>query len=219
MAGIKAALFDIDGTLIDSNDLNVAAWFDAFQEAGIAIARDAIHGQIGKGGDNLLPALAPHCDKAEQERLKTRQGEIFKANYIARAKPFPGARALLERVRETGAKVVLASSAAREQLDHYIGLMDAHDLIDAVTSIDDVESSKPAPDIFATALRKAGVASGEAVAIGDTPYDIEAAGKAGVGTIALLSGGFAAETLSGAIALYDDAADLLARFDQSPLAA
>lgn len=219
MGAVKAVLFDIDGTLIDSNGLNVDAWSDAFVEAGLHVDRDAIHGQIGKGGDNLLPALVPACDDAAQDRLKARQGAIFKADYIGRARPFPAARALLERVRATGAKIVIASSAAQEQLDHYIDLMEARALIDAVTSIDDVETSKPAPDIFATALKKAGdLMPEQALAVGDTPYDIAAAGKAGIRTIAVLSGGFAIADLAGSVAVYRDVADLLQRFDASPLA-
>lgn len=219
MDAIRAVLFDIDGTLIDSNDLNVDAWSDAFRESGIAIARETIHGQIGKGGDNLLPALVPGCAPDVQEKLKMRQGEIFKADYMARARPFPDARALLERVHARGAKVVLASSAAQDQVDHYVDLMDARMLIDAIVTVDDVASSKPAPDIFAIALKKAGAVRPEqAMAVGDTPYDIAAAAKSGIATIALLSGGFDVGSLADAAAIYRDASDLLACFGKSPLA-
>lgn len=215
---ILAVLFDIDGTLIDSNKLHVRAWRDAFAEEGVEIAEDRIAGQIGKGGDNLVPALAPNLDDDTQTRLGTREGEIFKQHYIDQAVPFAQARELLAHVRDHGAKVVFASSAAQEQLDHYTDLMDAHDLIDATTSIDDVTSSKPAPDIFAVALKKLdGLRADQVLAVGDTPYDIESAGKSGIGTIGLLSGGFSREALKDAVAIYADAADLLARFDSSPL--
>jgi HAD superfamily hydrolase (TIGR01509 family) len=215
---IKAVLFDIDGTLIDSNELHVSAWSEAFREVGIELERESIAGQIGKGGDNLVPALAPDTDAATQEQLSTREGEIFKQRYLAQAAPFPGAHDLLARVRDAGAKVVFASSAAQEQLDHYIGLLDAKSLIDATTSIDDVEQSKPAPDIFAVALEKlAPLTADEVLAVGDTPYDIESAVKSGIRTVGLLSGGFDREALKDAVAIYRDVADLLANFESSPL--
>jgi len=212
-------LFDIDGTLIDSNELHVSAWNDAFQEVGMEIDRESIAGQIGKGGDNLVPALAPDTDAETQEQLSTREGEIFKERYIAQAKPFPGAHDLLVRVRDAGSKVVFASSAGQEQLDHYLKLLDAHDLVDATTSIDDVQRSKPAPDIFAVALKKlAPLTAGQVLAVGDSPYDIESAAKSGIGTVGLLSGGFDRDALKAAVAIYAGVADLLAGFEGSPLA-
>ena len=217
---IKAVLFDIDGTLVDSNDLHVSAWMAAFQARGLKTTPEAVHGQIGKGADLLVPALVPGADKELAEALGEEHGAVFKARYLEGVKPFPGAHDLLARTKAAGYRAVLASSASSAELKHYVRLLDAEDLVNAGTSIDDVQSSKPAPDIFAVALAKAGVDPNEAIAVGDSPYDIEAAGKCGVATIALRSGGFGGETLlkAGATALYDDAAALLAHFEVSPLA-
>jgi membrane protein len=216
---IKAVLFDIDGTLIDSNDLHVEAWHQVFSEAGHEIERSAIHDQIGKGGDNLVPALLPHLSQGEQKALADGQGRLFKQLFLDKATPFPAARELLRHVHDTGRKVVLASSASQEELQHYVRLLDIEDIVSASTSIDDVSASKPEPDIFALALKKVGIAAGEAVAVGDTPYDAISAGKAGVATIALLSGGFTERQLAtaGAGVIYDDVADLLANYEGSPL--
>ena len=215
---VRAVLFDLDGTLVDSNDFHVDAWERAFREAGHAIDRDRIAGQIGKGGDLLVPALLPDAPAAQQERLGTRHGEIFKARYLDLVRPFPGAAALLRRVSDSGRKVVLASSASGEELDHYMGLLGARDLVSATTSSDDVSTTKPAGDIFAAALAKAGVTPRHAIVVGDTPYDIAAAEQCAVPTVAVRSGGFDAAALKGAVARYDDVAALLAGFDRSPLA-
>jgi HAD superfamily hydrolase (TIGR01509 family) len=217
---LAAILFDLDGTLVDSNDLHVRAWEEVFREAGFDISADAIRGQIGKGGDNLVPALLPDLDAPRQHALADAHGSRYKARYIGRVRPFPAARDLLARARDAGSKVVLASSASGEELDHYIDLLDASDLIDATTSKDDVESSKPDPDIFAAALAKAGAKPGEAMVVGDTPYDILAAARCGIRAVAVLSGGFPEQDLrdAGAVAIYPDVAALLAGFGESPLA-
>lgn len=216
---IKAILFDLDGTLVDSNDLHVKTWEQAFRDAGHAIPAAVIHGQIGKGADMLVPALIPGADDDTAERLGERHGEIFKSRYLAKVRPFPHARDLIARVHDRGQQVVLASSASKDELDHYLDLLDIRALVTASTSIDDVQRSKPAPDIFATALGKlGGIAAEEALVVGDTPYDIAAARDSGVATVALRSGGFADDALAGAIAIYDDAAALLAGFEDSPLA-
>ena len=217
MGELRAALFDIDGTLIDSNHLHVQAWVEAFAGAGREVEADAVAPLIGMGGDKLVPTLWPDADEAMQERLSDAHGAAFKGRYMAQAQPFPGARDLVARVHEVGLKVVLATSASDEEVDHYVDLLGIRDMVVTKTSIDEVEESKPAPDIFATALKKAGVAAEAAIAIGDAPYDVEAAGKSGVSTIALLSGGFPRERLEGSVAIYEDAADLLRRFEDSPL--
>ena len=187
--------------------------------AGLDVDPAAIRGQIGKGGDNLVPTLLPDLDEARQTKLAERHGAVFKARYIEQAQPFPGARDLVLRVHRGAAKIVLASSASQEELEHYIELLGIKAEVDDTVSIDDVGTSKPAPDIFATALGKLdGIAAGEAFAVGDTPYDIEAAGKSGIATIAVLSGGFDREALNGAVACYDDVAALLRDYDASPLA-
>ncbi|WP_062016964.1 HAD family hydrolase [Aureimonas sp. AU4] len=218
---IKAILFDIDGTLVDSNDLHVLAWEEAFAGIGITLERQTIHDQIGKGADMLVPSLLPDADEAMRDKLDKAHGSIFKARYLSDAKPFPGARALLLRVHGAGQRVVLASSASAEELDHYLDLLDARDLVTATTSSKDVERTKPAPDIFATALaRLEGIDPDEAIVVGDTPYDIEAALRSRLATIAVRSGGFSDATLreAGAIGIYQDVATLLADYDTSPLA-
>jgi HAD superfamily hydrolase (TIGR01509 family) len=217
---IAAALFDLDGTLVDSNDFHVRAWEQAFRDAGFDVSAETIRGQIGKGGDNLVPTLLPDLNEDRREALATAEGDIFKERYLAQVRPFPQARELLARVRAGGSNVALASSAGGEQLEHYIDLLDARDLIEAWTSKDDVDRSKPDPDIFAAALRQAGVAADDAIAIGDTRWDVLAAGKCGIRTIGLLSGGIAEAELreAGAVAIYADVTALLEGYAASPLA-
>lgn len=218
---IKAILFDIDGTLVDSNDLHVLAWEAAFAGEGHRFDRQVLHDQIGKGADNLVPTLLPGSDEATAERLGDAHGAVFKDKYLATARPFPHARDLLAHAHAAGCKLVLASSASQAELDHYLDLLDARDLITATTSIDDVKNSKPAPDIFATALGKLdGIDARDVIAVGDTPYDVESAGKCGIATVGLRSGNFPDEALrtAGAAAVYDDVAALLAGYDGSPLA-
>ena len=219
MTKLQAVLFDLDGTLVDSNELHVDAWHAVFADAGHDVPKERIRGQIGKGGDKLVPALLPDLDDEAQETLSDTHGALFKSRYIVKIRPFPGARALLARVAGAGIRVVFATSASKEELDHYIGLLHARDLVAASTTIDDVGQSKPAPDIFATALKKAEVPADAAVAIGDSPFDIESARSAGLSAIAVRSGGFDDHALTGAgaAAIYDDVADLLARFADSPL--
>ena len=217
-ARIETVLFDLDGTLVDSNDFHVDAWERAFRESGHVFDRGTIHGQIGKGGDLLVPALLPGVSQAERETLTRRHGEIFKARYLDLVRPCPGATDMLRRTRESGRKVVLASSANGEELDHYVRLLAAGDLVDATTSKDDVSTTKPAGDIFAAALAKVGSRPERAIVIGDTPYDIEAAKRCGIAAIAVRSGGFDDGALGGAIAHYDDIAMLLTGFDASPIA-
>ena len=164
----------------------------------------------------LVPTLLPETDEDEQEAFGRRHGEVFQGRFLRQVKPFPHARDLLARVHEAGCAVVLASSAAQAKLDHYLDLLDARDLVAATTTSEDVARTKPAPDIFATALGKLdGVGAEEALVVGDTPYDMEAAGKAGLGGVAVRSGGFADAVLSeaGALAIYDDVAAILADVD------
>jgi HAD superfamily hydrolase (TIGR01509 family) len=218
---IKAVLFDIDGTLVDSNDQHVLAWEEVFAGEGAHFDRQVIHDQIGKGADNLVPTLLPGTDEDTHERLGDAHGEVFKARFLQGIKPFPGARDLIARVYAAGQQVVLASSAAKSELEHYTDLLDVSNLVSAATSADDVENTKPAPDIFSTALKKiAPLGPKDVVVVGDTPYDIDAAGKCGIATVALRSGKFSDESLreAGAICIYDDVAALLADYENSPLA-
>lgn len=216
----KAVLFDIDGTLVDSNDMHVMAWEEAFAKVDQHFERQVIHDQIGKGTDKLVPSLLPDLDDDAIDELGQAHGAVFKDRYLKNVKPFPGAHAILDYAHKRGLQVVLASSASGEELDHYLQLLDAHDLVSAATSSDDVEQTKPAPDIFATALaRLTDVKADEAIVIGDTPYDIEAAARCGIAAIAVRSGGFPDDILkrAGAIAIYDDVAALLTDYDTSPL--
>ena len=219
---IKAVLFDIDGTLVDSNEEHITAWQTAFATIGKRFDRTVIHDQIGKGTDMLVPTLLPELDEDSGEALGEVHGRAFKTDYLDAIEAFPNARDLLAHVHGAGQQVVFASSASKEELDHYISLLDAHELVTATTSSDNVARTKPAPDIFAIALEKlAPLSADEVVVVGDTPYDIEAAAKCGIAAIGLRSGRFSDDTLrgAGAVAHYDDVAHLLAEYDQSPIAA
>jgi len=218
---IKAVLFDVDGTLIDSNDLHAAAWGEAFRHYGVDLPHEVIRSQIGKGGDNLIPALLPPDLAARKEEIDDFRGDLFKRCYLPRVVPFPGVGALFERIYAEGKLIVLASSSGQEEVDYHLGLIGAAHLVHATTSKDDVEHSKPCPDIFAAALQKVQpTGAHEAVVVGDSPYDGEAARKLGIRTIGFRSGGFPDEALlgAGAAELYDGAEDLLRRYDQSLLA-
>jgi membrane protein len=217
---IKAVLFDIDGTLVDSNDMHVAAWQEAFAGIGAVFGDEVVHAQIGKGADMLIPTLLPELDQGTRDELGEAHGRIYKAKYLEQARPFAHAHELLGHAHSLGQQVVLASSASQPELEHYLDLLDARELVTATTSSDDVRHTKPAPDIFATALGKLpGIGAKEVLVVGDTPYDIEAAAKCGIAAVALRSGKFSDEVLqrAGAIALYDDAAALLREYAGSPL--
>ena len=217
-----AVFFDIDGTLVDSNALHVAAWVEAFGEHGHDIPADAVAGQIGKGADNLVPALIAGADPRTAKRIGDRHNAIFKGRYLEQVKPFPQARELVAKVHDSGRQVVLASSASQAELDHYVELLDLRPLMDANTTVDDVAHSKPAPDIFLAAQKTIAPMAAEAIVVlGDTPYDMDPARYCGMVPVALRSGGFgdAALTQAGAAAVYDDVAALLAVFGESLLAA
>lgn len=221
MAACAAVFFDIDGTLVDSNGLHIEAWRRAFAEAGHDITAHAIATQVGKGPDNLVPALIPGADEAVAKQLGDAHGAIFKRDYLEEVRPFPGAHDLVARVHDSGRIVALASSSSQEELDHYVKLLDIAGLVDVSTTIDDVQRSKPAPDIFTAARDKAGVAADAVVVLGDSPYDMEPARTCGMRRVAVRAGGFDDATLeqAGARQIYDDVADLLAHFDKSALAA
>ena len=221
-ASPKAVVFDVDGTLIDSVDLHAQAWVDAFAEFGHAFGFADVRRQIGKGGDQLMPVF---LSKAEidrfGERLEERRGVLFKERYLHRIKPFPAVRELFQRVIADGKAVALASSAKEDELEQYKKIANIADLIDVETSSDDADKSKPHPDIFQAALTKLDMAQpDQAIVIGDTPYDAEAAAKAGLRTIGLLCGGWSEGELAraGSVAIFRDPSDLLARYEESPLA-
>jgi HAD superfamily hydrolase (TIGR01509 family) len=218
---LKAVIFDVDGTLIDSVDLHAASWQQAFAKfANRQIPFERIRSQIGKGGDQLMPVfLSPGEIDRFGEELEKYRAELFKREYLQRVRAFPGTRALCERIREDGKWIAIASSAKKDELERYERIAGIEDLVDVETSSDDVDKSKPHPDVFEVALERLGVEPGEAIAVGDTPYDVEAAARAGLATIALLCGGFPEADLRnvGCIAVYRDPADLLERYDESPL--
>jgi HAD superfamily hydrolase (TIGR01509 family) len=219
---IKAVIFDVDGTLVDSNDLHVEAWREAFRCYGKELAFDDVHRQMGKGGDQLMPVFCSEEELGEfGKELEQRRVELFKSDYLPRVRPFPRVRELFERIKADGLQVALATSAKEEELARHKKSLRIEDLLEAAASADDAERSKPHPDIFQAALAGLkGVAPAEAVVVGDTPYDVQAAAKAGMRTVGLLSGGFTEETLreAGAVAVYRDVSDLLDRYEESPLA-
>jgi HAD superfamily hydrolase (TIGR01509 family) len=220
---IKAAIFDIDGTLIDTVDLHAEAWVEALKHFGYEVAFQDMRSQIGKGGDQILHGLLPP-DIIEQkgEEIQDFRSDLFKREYLHKARAFPAVRELFGRIRESGQRAVLASSGNADEVEKYKNIAGIADLIDSATSSDDAERSKPFPDIFQAALGKLRTVSpDEAVVIGDTPYDAEAARKAKVKSIGVLSGGFSEQALrdAGCIAVYRDVQDLLQHYDSSPLAA
>ncbi len=219
---IKAVIFDVDGTLIDTVDLHAACWVEALKHYGIEVPFDDIRVQIGKGGDQLLHGLIPP-DMVQQkgEEIQEFRSDLFKREYMHKARPFPGVRELFEHIRGSGQRAVLASSGTADEVDRYKEIAGIADLIDDATSSDDAERSKPFPDIFQAALAKlAPLGPDEAVVVGDTPYDAEAARKAGLKSVGVLCGGFPEEALrsAGCIAVYEGAADLVRNYDRSPLA-
>jgi HAD superfamily hydrolase (TIGR01509 family) len=215
----EAVLFDVDGTLIDSDDAHARAWVAALAEAGFDVPFARIRPLIGQGGDRILPAVAGLSDETEPGKgIAARRGELFKERELSGIGPTRGAKALLEAVRARGARVVVATSAKRGELDALLARGDLNALVDLATTSDDADSSKPAPDIVHAALAKAGLAPGDTVFVGDTRWDVEAAHNAGVACVALRCGGMDPKTLAGADAVYEDPADLIAALDRPPFA-
>ncbi len=222
MANLDAVIFDIDGTLLDSNDANAYAWRKTFEEFGKRVPQPDIRASIGKGGDNLLPDF---WSKEELERLEEplgkRRSEIYQKELLPKMQPFTLAREFGARLRQDGRKVAVASSAKEEELKVALKLVGFEDLIQAQTSSDDAPSSKPDPDIFLAALDRLGKPDPKRVlVVGDTPYDVTAAKKAGMRTVAVLCGGFSRESLeeAGALAIFQSPSELLLRYDETPFA-
>lgn len=213
---IKAVIFDVDGTLVDSVAIHAKAWQEAFAAFGHDIPFDELRGQIGKGGDQLLPVfLSKEQRETQGEQIDAHRAEIIKERMLQKIEAFPKVRALFERLRGDGIRIALASSAKGDELETYKEKADIVGLVEEETSSDDAERSKPHGDIFQAALdRLSGIAPDEAVVIGDTPYDADAAGRVGLRTIGVRSGGFPDADLrkAGCIAIYDDPANLLARY-------
>ena len=212
------AILDIDGTLVDSNFQHAVAWYRAFHQHGVVIPLWRIHRSIGMGGDQLVPTVAG--DEVE-EKLGDEVRPAHDAIYftmIAEVEPLPGARELIVELKDRGHTVVLASSAKATEVDHYIDLLDARELVDGWTSSADVEATKPQPDVVAVALEKVG--GGEAVLVGDSVYDCESATRAGVEALGVVTGGFGESELreAGAVAVFNSLEDLQRELDTTPLA-
>lgn len=214
----EAVLLDVDGTLIDSNDSHAQAWIDAFQEAGIQAEFSDVRRLIGMGGDKLLPVIAKFdADSPQGKAISERRGDIFKAKYLPHIRPFPGVTELLTRMKQHGLDLAIASSAKGDELDSLIRIFDGEKFIQAKTSSDDAENSKPDPDIIHAAMRRLGRSPERVLLLGDTPYDVQASLKAGIRVIALRCGGWNDAGLHGAIEIYDNPADLLNHFEQSAI--
>lgn len=219
---IRALISDVDGTLIDSVDAHADAWIETLRHFGFEADRTAMRRQIGKGADQLLPEFVPRQILAEKEgEISAYRSDLFKLRYLETVRPFPMVRELFARMRDRGVRTVLASSGTADEVEVYAAIAQVSDLVDVTVSADDAERSKPHGDIFAAALAHLSpLGPDETIVLGDTAWDVIAARKAGLRTVALRCGGFPPAELeaSGPVAIYQDPADLLARFAGSPLA-
>jgi HAD superfamily hydrolase (TIGR01509 family) len=213
----RAALLDVDGTLIDANYQHALAWYRAFREYGIVLPLWRIHRHVGMGGDQLVPALAGDAVEEEKgEAIRAARKEAY-AELIDEVEPLEGARELIVDLKKRGCTVVLASSSPEDELDHYLGLLEARELADAWTTEEDVEATKPEPDLIKAALEKAGAE--DAVMVGDTPWDIEAAKRVGLETIGVVTGGWSKQELldAGAAGVFESVHELRERLVETPL--
>ena len=216
---VKAVLCDIDGTLVDSNWLHAEAWQRSFAEMGIMLDCEEVRRQIGKGGDELIPVFVPWWKRAVEEPLKRYREWIFRENFLPEVKALPKAREFAEELKRRGIKFALASSSKKADIEDYKRIMQVEDLVDEATSADDVDRAKPHPDVFSAALQRLGLKAQDCIALGDTPYDAEAAGKAGLRTIGVETGGWTHDELmdAGCVEVYASVAELLERIDESAI--
>jgi HAD superfamily hydrolase (TIGR01549 family) len=214
-----AAILDVDGTLVDTNYHHAIAWYRAFRQCGLVLPVWRIHRHIGMGGDQLVGALGGQRVEDEKGDDIRAAEKVLYRELIDEVEPLEGARDLIEDLKRRGHAVVLASSAKQEEVDHYLDLLDARELADDWTSSSDVEATKPQPDLVQAAIDKAG--GGDAVMVGDSVWDCEAAKRAGVETVAVLTGGFSAAELreAGALAVYHSIEELRESLAETPLAA
>jgi HAD superfamily hydrolase (TIGR01509 family) len=213
---LKGVIFDIDGTLVDSNDAHARSWVDTFAETGYAVPFNAVRPLIGMGADKLLPlTIGISHDSDEGKKLTKRRSEIFRERYLPHLKPFEGSRQLVLRVRDDGLKPIVATSAKDQELKGLLKAAQVDDLMEEKATASDAKRSKPDPDIVHAAIEESGISPQHLIMIGDTPYDIEAAGKARVRTIAFRCGGWSDDALKGAAEIYDGPADLLEHYDSS----
>jgi HAD superfamily hydrolase (TIGR01509 family) len=216
---ITAVIFDIDGTLVDSNDAHAKAWVDAFAEAGRQVPFDRVRPLIGMGGDKLIPTVSDiDPDSSEGHRLSARRSEIFRDRYLPAVRALAGAGALARELLARGVTLAIATSAKSHEVDALLALTGAADVFDHKASSDDADRSKPDPDIVAAALERLGRPPREVLMLGDTPYDLEAARRAGVAFVAFRSGGWSDGDFEGALAVFEGPGDLLAHVDRLPLA-
>lgn len=220
----KAVILDIDGTILDSVDLHAKAWQEAFRHFGHDLPFSEIRKQIGKGGDQLMPVFLDKTELGKMgKQLEEFRARLFKEEYLPQVKPFPKVRELFETILSHGQRVALASSARGDELKHYEQIANIEDLVQVETSSADAERSKPHPDIFEAVLDRLGleISKEDAIVVGDSPYDAEAAKRAGLRTVGVLCGGFEESALrkAGCIAIYESPADLLDHYNESPLAA
>jgi HAD superfamily hydrolase (TIGR01509 family) len=212
-----AAILDIDGTLIDTNYHHAVAWYRAFRQYGHVVPIWQIHRHIGMGGDKLVTALlSEEVEEREGEDIRAAEKALYMV-FIEEVEPLRGARALMEDLKDRGSTIVLASSAKADEVDHYLELLDARSLADGWTSSADVEATKPSPDLVLAALEKVG--SKDAIMIGDSTWDCQAAKAAGITSIAVLTGGFSSEELetAGASAVFESIDELRQSLDDTPL--
>lgn len=215
---LRGVIFDIDGTLVDSNDAHARAWVDTFAEAGHDVPFEVVRPLIGMGGDKLLPkTIGVRHDGEEGKKLSERRSQIFRERYLPTLRPLDGSRALVEQVRAKGLKPVVATSANDEELKGLLSAAGVADLMEEKATASDAKRSKPDPDIVRAAIELSGIAADQLVMIGDTPYDVEAATIAGIAIIGFRSGGWADDELAGAVEIYDGPADLLAHYQLSLL--
>ena len=216
---LRGVLFDIDGTLVDSNAAHARSWVDTLHEVDYDVPFDVIWAMIGMGGDKVLPSIAGiESDSSLGKSLSGRRWEIFQRDYLPGLKPMPGARELVQRMKDDKLSLTVASSAGGDELGQLMEAANVADLMKRRTSSSDAADSKPDPDIVQAAVKKSGLAPDELIMLGDTPYDVQAAIGANVKLVGLLCGGWTMLELSGATAIYDDPADLLDWYDYSPLA-
>lgn len=214
----SAAILEIDGTLVDTNYHHVVAWFRAFRRHGVVVPVYRIHRHIGMGGDQLVPALAGEdAERDKGEDLRAAEKELY-AELMPEVEPLAGAADLIRELKERGHPVVLASSAKSDEVEHYLDVLDVRDVVDGWTTSDDVEATKPEPDLVQAAVEKSG--QDDAVMLGDSTWDFEAAGRAGIPAVAVLTGGFSELELreAGAACVFDSIAALREDLDRTPFA-
>jgi phosphoglycolate phosphatase-like HAD superfamily hydrolase len=218
MAHDRGIILDVDGTLIDSNDAHARAWVDAGEALGYRIRFEEVRPLIGMGGDRVTPMVAGVEEESPEGRaLAEARGDIFRRRYLPHLRPLPRVGELLQRLRDDGFELVVASSASAEDLELLLEQAGVADLVGATTSSADADESKPEPDIVEAAIARARSARERLLMIGDTPYDVEAARRARIPIIAVRSGGWDDPDLDGARAVYDDTADLLAHYEDAIL--